>query len=78
MSPDCLLKLRIYEFHHVSILKLALLFHGRNKCMFNILQMSMQCLSAARMNNSKRLMFEHILQHSRIKGESSSAAISNY
>lgn len=76
MSPDCLLKQRIYELHHVSILKLALLFHARKKCMFNIL--SMQCLSAARMNNSKRLMFEHILQHSRIKGESSRAAISKY
>lgn len=48
------------------------------KNMFNILQLSMQRRSAATMNNSKRLMFEHILQHSRIKGESSSAAISNY
>lgn len=48
------------------------------KCMFNSLQLSMQCWSAARTNNSKRLMFEHILQHNRIKGESSSAAISNY
>lgn len=67
------------EINHASILKLALLFHARKKkCMFNILQLSMQCWSSARMNNSQRLMFEHILQHSRIKGESSSAAISNY
>lgn len=38
----------------------------------------MQYYSSARMNNSNRLMFEHILQHSRTKGGSSTAAISNY
>lgn len=35
------------EINHVSILKLALPFHARKKkkCMFNILQLSMQCWS---------------------------------